>query len=59
MTFNEISNKLKEGKIGKLPNYIGYFKWDYVNDCVYMQNGDYIKYNLDNEKLRTDFYYII
>ena len=36
MTFKELSILLKKGKIGKLPNYEGYFKWDYNNDCVYM-----------------------
>jgi hypothetical protein len=36
MTIKELTPILKEGKIGMLPNYKGYFKWDYVNDCVYM-----------------------
>lgn len=59
MTIKEIIPLLKEGKIGMLPNYIGYFKWDYANDCIYMQNGDYKKYDLSQEEKRTDFYYII
>lgn len=59
MTFKEIEPLIKEGKIGMLPKYVGYFKWDYASGCVYMQNGDYKKYNLTDEKLRTDFYYII
>ena len=59
MTFKEIEPLLRKGKIGMLPSYAGYFKWDYVNECVYMQNGDYKKYDLQDEKLRTDFYYII
>ena len=59
MTLKEIEPLLRKGKIGMLPHYEGYFKWDYVNECVYMQNGDYKKYNLTDEKLRTDFYYII
>ena len=59
MTIKELTPILKEGKIGMLPNYKGYFRWDYVNDCVYMQNKDYIKYNLTEEEKRTDFYYII
>ena len=58
MTFEEIKSYLQQGKIGKLPNYEGYFKWDYGLDCVYMQNKDYKKYNLEEEFLRTDFYYI-
>ena len=59
MTFDEIEHEIQLGKTGLLPNYKGYFKWDYDKNCVYMQNGDYIKYDLDKEKLRTDFYYII
>lgn len=59
MTFNQVLPYIKEGKWGMLPYYKGYFKWDYVNECIYMQNGDYKKYNLEDEKLRTDFYYII
>ena len=59
MTLAEVTPYIKEGKWGLLPNYKGYFKWDYRNQCVYMQNGDYKKYNLQDEKLRTDFFYII
>lgn len=59
MTYNEIEKILKQGKIGMLPNYEGYFHWDYGKQCPYMKNGDYIKYNLDEEKKRTDWYYII
>lgn len=59
MTYNEIENILKQGKIGMLPHYEGYFHWDYYKQCLYMKNGDYIKYNLDEEKQRTDWYYII
>lgn len=59
MTFEEVTQYIKQDKWGLLPNYIGYFKWDPYRQCVYMQNGDYISYNLDNVKYRTDFYYII
>lgn len=59
MTFKEIEPLLRKGKIGMLPNYKGYFKWDYAKECVYMQNGDYRKYDLQDEKLRTDYFYII
>lgn len=59
MTFEEISQLIKRGKTGLLPNYKGYFKWDYAKNCVYMKNGDYKKYDLQDEKIRTDFYYII
>ena len=59
MTLEEVLPYIKEGKWGMLPNYKGYFKWDYGKRCVYMQNGDYKKYDLQDEKLRTDFFYII
>ena len=59
MTYNEIEKILKQGKIGLLPNYKGYFYWDYSKQCPYMKNGDYIKYDLDEEKKRTDWFYII
>lgn len=59
MTLTKLEPLLRQGKVGMLPNYKGYFKWDYVNKCVYMQNGDYKKYDLQDEKIRTDFYYII
>lgn len=59
MNIQEIEYLVKRGKVGMLPNYKGYFKWDYAKDCMYMQNGDYRKYNLDEESKRTDFYYII
>lgn len=59
MTFEKIKPLLIKGKIGLLPNYIGYFHWDYVKQAPYMKNGDYIKYNLDNELKRNDWFYII
>lgn len=59
MTFSEIEQEVKQGKTAKLPNYNGYFKWDFALNKMYMQNGDYKKYNFEDEKLRTDFYYII
>ena len=59
MTLAEVTPYIKEGKWGLLPNYKGYFKWDYHHQCVYMQNKDYKKYNLQDEKLRNDFFYII
>ena len=32
---------------------------DFALNKMYMQNVDYKKYNFEDEKLRTDFYYII
>lgn len=59
MTYKELVPYLKYGKIGKLPNYQGYFYWDYPNNCIYMKNKDYINYELSKEKARFDWYYII
>lgn len=59
MNIQEIEYLVKRGKVGMLPYYKGFFKWDYAKDCMYMQNGDYKKYDLQEERKRTDFYYII
>lgn len=59
MTLEEVTPYIIKGHWGLLPHYKGYFKYDYYRQCVYMQNGDYKKYDLTDEKLRTDFYYII
>ena len=59
MTLEEIEPYLHQGKLGKLPNYEGYFKYDFAVNKIYMQNKDYKKYDLKDEMLRTDFYYII
>jgi hypothetical protein len=32
MTYQEIRELCRNGKIGKIPNWIGYLKWDYAND---------------------------
>lgn len=40
MTYNEIHNLAKQGKVGMLPNFIGYFKWSYeLNDLVFINNN--------------------
>ena len=59
MKYSEITELVKRGKIGLLPNYQGYFKWDYGKNCMFMENGNYRKYDLDYESTRNDFYYII
>lgn len=59
MTYQEIEPLLKQGKVAKLPNYKGYFRWDYANKRLYFINGTYTKNDLDEEKKRTDWYYII
>ena len=42
-----------------LPKYEGYFYWNFGKDCMYFKNKDYIKYDLDKEKKRDDWFYII
>lgn len=59
MSYSDLEPLLIRGKIGLLPNYTGYFHWDYAKKCMYMKNGDYITYDLDKEKKRTDWFYII
>ena len=59
MTFQETITKLQNGYTCMLPNYKGYFKYDYFINQPFFQNEDYITYDLDNVKNRTDFYYII
>lgn len=60
MTYNEICVLAKTGNLIKLPNFEGYFKWDYaINDLVFY-NGSYKCRASDLDiKNRTDFYYII
>lgn len=59
MTYKELEPKLKEGHWGKLPNYNGYFKWNFSKSELYFQNGGYIKTDLDREKGRNDWICII
>lgn len=36
MNYNEIYKILQKGKVGKLPNFIGYFRWNYsINDIIF------------------------
>ena len=60
MTYSEITEIARHGKLGKLPNFIGYFKWDFGSNSLIFCNGDY---KCPAESLdilnRNDFYYII
>lgn len=60
MNYSEILEISKQGKIGMLPNFIGYFKWDFGNSILMFNNGDF---KCEAEQLdiknRQDFYYII
>ena len=60
MTYNEILSKAKQGKLVKLPNFEGIFKWDYGKERLAFTNNDF---KCEADKLdilnREDFYYII
>lgn len=60
MNYNEAIKIAKSGKTLMLPNFIGYFKWDFGNANLVFFNGDYkcLAEQLDI-KNRQDFYYII
>lgn len=60
MTYKEIIEIAKQGKLCKLPNFIGYFKWDYRTNSLIFFNGDYIcQANTLDILDKNDFYYII
>ena len=59
MTYSEAEQLAKHGKVLMLPNYTGYFKWDYGKNKLIFINNDYVKDQLDEELKRTDWYYII
>lgn len=60
MTYTDICNLAKQGKVGMLPNFIGYFKWNYEYNDLMFYNGDFNCKAKDLEvQNRTDFYYII
>ena len=60
MTYGEMLKVTRKGKLGKLPNFIGYCKWDFGNKTLVFTNGDYkcLAEELDI-KNRQDFFYII
>lgn len=62
MTYSEIYNLCRKGKVGIIPGWKGYLKWNYGLDELQFVNGNYrmIQSELeDNIKNRTDLYYII
>lgn len=59
MTYQEISKVIRLGKTGKLPNFEGYFKWNYATGDVIFYNRDFQCKAADLDILsRNDFYYI-
>lgn len=60
MTYDTIIEYAKKGKTLKLPNFIGYFKWNYGTDNLTFYNGEYQCTATDLDILnRKDFYYIV
>ena len=41
MTYTEILKKAKQGKLIKLPNFEGIFKWDYGKEALVFNNKDF------------------
>ena len=60
MTYNEATLRAVTGETLMLPNFIGYFKWNYGKHYLEFINGDF-RCNADelNVRDRTDWYYII
>ena len=58
MTYEEIIPIAKKGNIIKLPNWHGYFKWNYAVSKLEFINNDYRSFN-NVDKTRNDYYYII
>lgn len=62
LTYPEIKEICKSGKIGLIPGWKGYIKYDYYKDQLYFQNGDYIMQQSELEDKigkRNDLFYII
>ena len=59
MQINEAIEYVKQGKLLKLPNFEGYFKWDYSTNSLMFKNKDY-KCKACTLPIcdRNDFYYI-
>lgn len=41
MTYSEILIKARQGKLVKLPNFEGIFKWDYGKERLVFNNKDF------------------
>ena len=62
MTLQEIEQVCKKGKVGMVPGWEGYIKYNFGLDELTLVNGDYLmrQEELKNKLLdRTDLYYII
>ena len=62
MNIQEIKDICKQGKIGLIPGWQGYIKYDYFKKEIYFQNGEYVIPQSELESKisdRNDLYYII
>lgn len=62
MTLRELKLFIKKGKVGLIPGWKGYIKWNYSKDQLQFVNGDYVITQSELEdkiKDRTDLFYII
>lgn len=62
MTLEELKPIIRKGKLGLIPKWKGYIKWDYVLEQMYFINDGYILTEQelkDKLKDRTDLFYII
>lgn len=59
MTYQELKKVVRQGKTGVLPRFTGYFKWNYNEDYLEFQNGDFkCPAEMLEIQNRNDFYYI-
>lgn len=58
MKYEEVLPLLKQGKIGMLPHYEGYFHWSWGLNKLWFENKDYVKLeeDLSEEKKREDWF---
>lgn len=60
MDYNKATLFAATGKLLKLPNFEGYFKWDYSAKQFIFFNGDFrCRAEELDVRNRNDFYYII
>ena len=62
MTLEKLKPLLKRGKIGIIPGWVGYLKYNYGTEQLEFQNNNYILAGkeLENKIInKTDLYYII
>ena len=62
MTLEELKPIIRKGKLGLIPEWKGYIKYDYVLSQMYFENDGYVLTEQelkDKLKDRNDLYYII